>query len=497
LNVTIPGKGTVLSQNSVTHYRQARWRRIFWWGKEPLMHIKHQRPYLEKTGAIPTYDPSLAIPQSRLSEMASEWQSSNGLMQSGFIYRYMPEGGGRRDIAPLPRWTARYIISQDYRAKTATIGTSEQAGSWPIHFRDKGTDLPISLDTYPNMTILGEPGWFPSCGGDCSSPYTPDISHQPSLSYVPYLVTGDHFHLEELHFWANWNLFYGPASYHQYAQGLISWNQVRGQAWALRTLGHAAYITPDNHPMKSYFLAKLNNNINYYNTEWLNWNPLGYITNQAWLDLDKWIATWMDDFLTWSFGHLVALGYESAKDFATYKSKFPVGRMTAPDMCWILASTYWPAILTPYPITGASRPVSTWKEYHDTVILSWNDDAIPSWFSNSQNIAGNEQALINAECNSQAMANILGVQRGEMIGFAWDPEGYPSNLQPALAVAVELGVNDAALAWQVFDDRPVKPTSAAGEGGGYDHHPQWAIVPGTDLNQNIAPRPPTGLRLVK
>ena len=35
-----------------------------------------------------------------------------------------------------------------------------------------------------------------------------------------------------------------------------------GQAWSLRTLGHAAYITPDAHPLKGYFVKQLDNNLN-------------------------------------------------------------------------------------------------------------------------------------------------------------------------------------------------------------------------------------------
>ncbi len=99
---------------------------------------------------------------------------------------------------------------------------------------------------------------------NCSTPYTPDVAHQPSLSYVPYLVTGDFFHLEELQFWANYNLFYWGD--HGGSQGLLVNNQIRAQAWGLRTLGHAAFITPDSHPLKAYFLNKLANNLNWYDT---------------------------------------------------------------------------------------------------------------------------------------------------------------------------------------------------------------------------------------
>ena len=96
------------------------------------------------------------------------------------------------------------------------------------------------------------------------APNFPDDAHQPSLAFVPYLVTGDYYYLEELHFWANWNMILAKPDLRQFDKGLLGWSQVRAQAWSLRTLGHAAFITPDDHPLKSYFVTRVENNINHY-----------------------------------------------------------------------------------------------------------------------------------------------------------------------------------------------------------------------------------------
>jgi hypothetical protein len=73
-------------------------------------------------------------------------------------------------------------------------------------------------------------------------------------------------------------------------------------------------------------------------------------------------------------------------------------------------------------------------------------------------------------CDSPAMATALGLASpGEMWGFAKTPDGYPANLQPALAAAVDAGVEGAAGAWQRYAARAAKP-----DFGGY---PNWAIVP--------------------
>ncbi|MDH3716090.1 MAG: hypothetical protein OET44_19845 [Gammaproteobacteria bacterium] len=482
--VTLDGSGVVVSQNNVTHYRQARWRRAFWWGPASPVHIEHERSYLETTLAVPTYDPRLNVPENALAQMDNEWSgSATALMGAGFIDPYMPGGGGRRDIAPLPRWTARYLMTQDARAKRATLGNSEQAGSFGIHYRDRDTGLPISLDTYPNLTILGETPFFPNCGGSCNTPYDPDVSHQPSLAYVPYLVTGDYFHLEELQFWANWNAFYWGN--HGGSLGLLVGDQVRAQAWGLRTIAHAAFITPDNHPLKNYFIEKLNNNLDWYDDNYSNSppTPLGYVLNDPDLGIDDAFATWMDDFLTWSIGHIVNLGFSNAIPFFTYKARFPVGRLVDPDYCWTLASTYWTRARD-----TDGQPYQTWGDYRVAVIQTWNNDTLGPSFgwdppSSTPGMSnGQIPALTNAACDSQAMADILGLQRGEMIGYAWDHQGYPANLQPAVAMVAELASVNGEAAWSVFDARSVVP-----DFGNYDYNadPQWAVVPANIIGPRI------------
>ena len=475
VRVNVDGKGIALDQAAVSHFRQARWRRLFWWGNDPSVEVLHDTDYLAQVGVVPTYDSRLRVPGSVLSGLDSTWQGRRTeLMEEGTIATYMPAGGGRDDIAPLPRWTALYLVTQDRRAKRVTLGNSEQAGSFGIHYRDSTTDLPISLDTYPNMTVLGERGIFPACGGDCDTPYVADVAHQPSLSFVPYLVTGDYFHLEELFFWANWNLFYWGN--HGGSLGLLAFDQVRAQAWGLRTLGHAAYIAPDAHPLKAYFQSKLTNNLDWYVDALVDNapTPLGYMLNPPGLGVDQAFATWMDDFFTWTVGHLANLGFDDAAEIFQYKAQFPVGRMINPDYCWILASTYW----TRARDATSGDPYFTWSDYKESVVRSWDSDtAGPSFAGTAPGMSGDkEDALIAAACDSVEMANILGLRRGNMIGYAFSHEGYPANLQPALAIAVEREISNASAAWNTFDNRSVKPDSGEYD---YDISPQWAIVPGS------------------
>ncbi len=67
------------------------------------------------------------------------------------------------------------------------------------------------------------------------------------------------------------------------------------------------------------------------------------------------------------------------------------------------------------------------------------------------------------------MAQLLKLQVGEMTGYSSTTTGFPSNLQPALAYAADMGGKEGVEAWKVFSSRTVKPDYANG--------PQFAIIP--------------------
>jgi hypothetical protein len=375
-----------------------------------------------------------------------------------------------------------------------SLGIGDLAGSWPIHYRDKNTGRPVSLADYPYMTLLGRMGdtWnpvtkkseaFPVCGGDCSTApynYHPESSHEPAMAYLPYLVTGDYYYLEELQFWANWNMVQANPGYRGFSKGLAKWDEIRGQAWVLRTLGQAAYITPDGDPMKQYFVDRVGYNLDFYNTHFTIGNPnqlgvldgtnsYGPIQYTAPPGPYTGLAPWMDDFFTWSIGYLTELGFSNAKPLLNWKAKFPVGRMTAPGYCWIDGAVYALAVRP-----GSTSPLyATFAEAYQSTMR--NSDGTP--MVNSTGAKYLDQA-----CGSQAQADWrtqkdkdLGKyvghtwRAGEMTGYATFTEGFPANMQPALAVSATSGIPNARAAWDIFIKRPVKPD--------YSSDPQFAIVP--------------------
>ncbi len=461
--VLIKGK-EVYAKAGLVHLNQARWRKTFWWGDVPAIHVRHDTAYLIASRALPNYDRSVRITGTALADLASSWNGpKTEPMGIGLAVPYMPATGGRPDIGLLPSWGAMYLLSMDRRAKEVTLGTADLAGSWSMHYRDRRTGKPVSLIDYPYMTLLGHASdamnpkthkseMFPPCAKDaCKSPYFHDISHQPAFAYLPYLVTGDVYYLEELEFWAMFDVFNSNPGYRENVKGLLKPEQVRGQAWGLRTLGEAAYIVPDADPLKDDFKRILKNNLDWYNAEYTDnpgANKLGFIANGFALGYKDGtgIAPWMDDFFTAAIGHLADLGFgpDGASKLLAWKAKMPILRMTAPGTCWTDASIYELIV----------RDSKT-SPFYTTMEQAWRASQPP------------ERARL--ACGSAERAAALKVRVGEMTGYSAANAGFPSNMQPALAYAADVGGEAGREAWRRFMARSVKPD--------YSNGPQFAIVP--------------------
>ena len=243
-------------------------------------------------------------------------------------------------------------------------------------------------------------------------------------------------------------VFSSNPGYRDNAMGLLRSDQARGQAWSLRTLTEAAYITPDADPLKADLTTVLNDNLDWYNATYTNnptANKLGVLVNGYAISYGTTgIAPWQDDFFTAAVGHSAELGFEKAKTLLAWKIKFPIDRMTATGACWIDGAIYSMTIRTSETSPFFATMDEAYKASHD--------------------------ADFNAlTCNSSQMATKLGLARGEMTGYSSSNMGYPSNMQPALAYAVDAGGAAGKNAWTMFMGRTVKPD--------YSTAPQFAIVP--------------------
>ncbi len=457
------GGREVYAKPGLVHVHHARWRKVFWWGKAPAVHLRHDTPYLIASRALPNYDQSFPAAEGVLADMKARWtEAAAEPMGLGLALAYMPTTGGRVDIGLLPAWAALYLLSMDPRAAEVTLGTGDLAGSWPIHYRDRRTGNPVAIADYPYMTLMGHPGdtidpatgksqAFPACAapGACDNPFSPDIAHQPNFAYLPYLLTGDQYYLDELLFWASYNVFALNPNYRGAAKGLMHGEQVRGQAWALRTLGEAAYIAPDAHRMKRQFVAIVGNNLDWYNKTYTD-NPaanrLHVVVNGyalSYKDATA-LAPWQDDFFTSAIGHLADLGFTEAGRLLAWKARFPVARMLDPGACWIDGAAY----------------TLTVRRGAEGAFMAGMAEAYA---------ASHEPSFLALPCAGAEMAAALKLRPGEMSGYSESAVGFPSNMQPALAYAADALGEPGRKAWERFMGRSVKPD--------YSGAPQFAILP--------------------
>jgi hypothetical protein len=120
--------------------------------------------------------------------------------------------------------------------------------------------------------------------------------------------------------------------------------------------------------------------------------------------------------------------------------------MLNPDYCYVMATKYYMKV----------------KDSPHHFIANWSD----AYFANLPQSVRQGPRI---PCGSDEMARAFKLRPREMMGDASTPEGYPSQLQPALAAAVDAGVPGAGEAWAKFQSRTAQPR------GGVD--PKWDILP--------------------
>src|SRR4029078_5264102 len=73
----------------------------------------------------------------------------------------MSDHSGRAELAPLPDWTARYLVYKDPNQRAFVLANGDLSGSWPIHMREAepgaqtgiGTEPYAQIDQRPNLRL--------------------------------------------------------------------------------------------------------------------------------------------------------------------------------------------------------------------------------------------------------------------------------------------------------------------------------------------------------
>ncbi len=309
-----------LKQAKFTQFVFTRWRRAFWIGSDPPpVNVNWNPKYLLQTGAYPNWDTdALPSPAAVAGENATNTKlnparftipgyddiygsKGKGLGGIGRYDQALNAAGQADWIGPATTWDIMYLLTGDPYMEQMMITNADLAGRFPIWYREADHkagsghyfDHPNSgsVDTYGRVisinarrqVTLSLNNWHPGCPGEQADNInlpgaesvgswgaSQDTTHAPDYGYIPYTLTGKYYYLEQLQMDAAWSVgtYIGcfipnpqPESYHrQGSLGAIP-NVSRLEAWAIRTMAYAAFVSPDGEPEGAYFADKVRNNV--------------------------------------------------------------------------------------------------------------------------------------------------------------------------------------------------------------------------------------------
>src|SRR4051812_26796375 len=365
----------VFTKTAVSHYYLTRWRKIFSVSGTTLSAITPDLVPFNTSKALPQYLPVVA-------NFVNTAGANYDILQSGALDQDMSLHGGRSELAPYPDWTARYLVHKDPAQRAFVLANGDLSGSWPIHARESGAlsglgaERLISLDQRPTIWfderaqaalqwdyIKGLPlpireytGIVPSGG---QSALVPDNAHQPSLAFVPYLMTGDRYYAEEMAFWADYAMLRTyPGDGVRGAAGIVENNEVRGWGWALRNIADAAAYYPDASPVKAYLVQKVVNNLQYLDTfanaAFSPSNPFNVLFINRRPDGGQYISLWEQSYLAHAIDRANQHGFSGGLLARDAVAKFHLKLFTSePDYPKAQAGGYLIAVGTANATTPA------------------------------------------------------------------------------------------------------------------------------------------------
>ncbi|KKL22880.1 hypothetical protein LCGC14_2430980, partial [marine sediment metagenome] len=264
---------TVYTNNTTatTMHMASRWTKEFWIGGAPSgITIDHNMTYLMSTEIIPNFDPAKSISEATTATDYTGWTASaKNLYDLAGWNADMAQAGGQWYVSPMNGSVVKYLYTFDNRYRENLLGHADLFASYPFHFREGTTgkkfDRAALVDAMGKIfSVNARPSEFfsyangsltiPTVGTTSDGGWLVDGAHQPDAHFVPYLLTGDFWYLEEMQYFASWGAgntaaaIRGPNGYNGHIAG-----QIRAQAWMFRNRMNAAFLSPDGTDEKTYF----------------------------------------------------------------------------------------------------------------------------------------------------------------------------------------------------------------------------------------------------
>ncbi len=256
-----------------------RFTKTAWVGAAPpVVDVIHNVAYLSSTGLIWNWDPSRNPSTSSMDSLFATYSKSSHAAcgDPGTLQRAMGAGGARPEIAPENQWFVDWLYTGYDPMRTMAFGNADLSScGWTAHLREgnpakhydraklvSGFGKPVSTSERRTVSMAAGYNFASTAAADRMTPVGPfstggwkfDLEHLVNLHIPLYIVTGDHFYLEE-------GLFYEsmaclglngsavpPQIYGRGPTGAECWvvGSLRAQAWNLRYKSELAVYLPDS-----------------------------------------------------------------------------------------------------------------------------------------------------------------------------------------------------------------------------------------------------------
>jgi Ca2+-binding RTX toxin-like protein len=394
------------------------------------LNIRHDVPYLESTGAVPQYDTTLGIRETKIADWVEQQQApgwGDPLANNG-ILQLMGAPGAREDLGTTTAVNSAWLMSQDPRVAKHALDQAEVSGAVPWNTWDTANNTWLNTDDYPRLWTdprggTGRPG-DPTSGGltqqiPTDTGWGAQRSHQPDLSFVPYVLTGERMHLDAVQAQASFSVMNLWPALRQNGSDVLVANtdQLRSSAWSLRQIEHAAWSSPDGSPEKAYFQQVSADNWALLASKLPEWTAAqgeayGRIPGQAGTSGN--LTQFGQDYFASVAIVAASRGNEDALTVVNWMSNYLIGRFLNGD------NGFNPRDGVAYQI--ATRPegggdyYKTWAEIGEATVARGLSNGTEGWDAS------------NGEYGRLAMASLAGI---------WHLTGNPDALEAYKLIAAE------------------------------------------------------------
>jgi hypothetical protein len=216
--------------------------------------------------------------------------------------------GDHASIGPLTLWDARFLQTGDAGAANASEVSTLAVLSYNVNFRDSRSGVPPNFQDIGTKNQSGSNPSWPRIG-NADDRVLWEVAHHPAAGLMAFVARPSPVYLEIAQKICVWNGTMSADAFDEsgWTSGTFGrFYQIRGRAWSLRSLVHACFLTPRDHPWRAPAVTTLANNVTFLrrwttssraklNVMWDAWPDWGFEDADGWNGFQ--VKVWQFHFL--------------------------------------------------------------------------------------------------------------------------------------------------------------------------------------------------------